>query len=97
MPPIEIGPGGTHAPRGVMPVDVSPVKNRQVASDTVRGQTPNKTPVVRSEALNPGIQPLNNERVALIRKAIEEDRYPVLPVKVSDEMIAAGYLLRSKK
>lgn len=40
--------------------------------------------------------PVDAERVAEIRKAIEDGRYPVLPMRVADAMIAAGLLLRIK-
>jgi len=40
--------------------------------------------------------PVDSERVAQIRKAIEEDRYPVVPARIADAMIAAGLLLRIK-
>jgi len=40
--------------------------------------------------------PVDADRVAEIRKAIEEDRYPVFPVRIADAMIAAGLLLRIK-
>jgi negative regulator of flagellin synthesis FlgM len=39
--------------------------------------------------------PIDHERVAEIRKAIEQGRYPVTPTKIADAMIAAGYLLRT--
>lgn len=97
MPPIEIGPGGPQAPRAVGPVDARPVTGRAVANDTARSHAADQSAVVRSQALDPGAQPIDRERVATIRKAIEEDRYPVLPMKVSDAIIAAGLLLRSGK
>ena len=40
--------------------------------------------------------PIDADRVAEIRKAIEEDRYPVVPARIADAMIAAGLLLRIK-
>jgi len=40
--------------------------------------------------------PVDANRVAEIRQAIEDGRYPVLPVRVADAMIAAGLLLRTK-
>jgi negative regulator of flagellin synthesis FlgM len=42
-------------------------------------------------------QPVNPERVALIRKAIEDGRYPIVPAKIADAMIAAGLFLRATK
>ncbi len=41
--------------------------------------------------------PVDIQRVAEIRKAIEDGRYPVLPVRVADAMIAAGLLLRTEQ
>jgi len=38
--------------------------------------------------------PIDHDRVAEIRKAVEEGRYPILPTKIADAMIAAGFLLR---
>ena len=53
--------------------------------------------VVRSRELDPGQPPVDAERVKQIRQAIEEGRYPIVPAKVADAMIAAGLLLRSGK
>ncbi|AKH44188.1 negative regulator of flagellin synthesis FlgM [Altererythrobacter atlanticus] len=40
--------------------------------------------------------PIDVDRVAEIRKAVEEGRYPLVPTRIGDAMIAAGYLLRTK-
>ena len=40
--------------------------------------------------------PVDIDRVSVIRKAVEEGRYPVLPTRIADAMIAAGFLLRNK-
>lgn len=48
-----------------------------------------------SEALDAGPAPVDVERVAVIRKAIESGAYPVIPTKIADAMIAAGLLLRA--
>ena len=53
--------------------------------------------VVRSRELDPGQPPVDSERVAEIRKAIEQGTYPIVPAKVADAMIAAGLLLRTGK
>ena len=97
MPPIEIGSGGPHAPHAIGPVDAKPIQGRAVANDTARSHASLQSAVVRSAALDPGAPPVDLERVAKIRKAIEDNRYPVLPMKVSDAIIAAGFLLRSGK
>jgi negative regulator of flagellin synthesis FlgM len=39
--------------------------------------------------------PVDQDRVAEIREAIEHGRYPVIPTKIADAMIAAGFLLRN--
>ena len=41
--------------------------------------------------------PVDADRVAMIRKAVEQGRYPVVPSRIADAMIAAGYLLRTPK
>lgn len=41
--------------------------------------------------------PVDADRVSMIRKAVEEGRYPVVPTRIADAMIAAGYLLRTKQ
>ena len=41
--------------------------------------------------------PVETARVELIRKAVAEGKYPVVPARIADAMIAAGYLLRTKK
>lgn len=109
MPPIELGPLGPQAaksfgtPKGALSavdakqVTGKPVQNGPVASDTARSRASERSAVVRSAALDPGPQPVDTDRVATIRKAIEQGHYPVLPAKVADAMIAAGLLLRSGK
>jgi negative regulator of flagellin synthesis FlgM len=51
--------------------------------------------VERSAAFDPGAAPVDAERVAVIRKAVEQGSYPVIPARIADAMIAAGMLLRS--
>jgi len=41
--------------------------------------------------------PVEIDRVQQIRKAIEDGSYPLLPTRIADGMIAAGYLLRAPK
>ncbi len=43
----------------------------------------------------PGSAPIDGERVIEIRKAVEEGRYPVIPTRIADAMIAAGFLPRT--
>ena len=102
MPPIELGPLGPKAARAVRAVDAKavgekPVQGRAVASDVARSHASENSAVVRSTALDAGLAPVDTDRVAMIRKAIEQGHYPILPAKVADAMIAAGLLLRSGK
>lgn len=39
--------------------------------------------------------PVDADRVAEIRKAVAEGRYPLQPTRIADAMIAAGFLLRT--
>jgi negative regulator of flagellin synthesis FlgM len=39
--------------------------------------------------------PVDADRVVEIRKAVEQGSYPLLPTRIADAMIAAGYLLRA--
>lgn len=41
-----------------------------------------------------GEAPVDAERVAEIRKAIDEGSYPLVPARIADAMIAASLLLR---
>lgn len=96
MPPIEIGTGGPSAPRAVGAVGDRAARG-PVASDTARANASDKSAVRRSAALDPGQPPVDADRVATIRKAIESGNYPIIPTRVADAMIAAGLLLRSGK
>lgn len=45
----------------------------------------------------PATPPVEAERIAEIRKAIDRGTYPIVPTRIADAMIAAGYLLRKGK
>lgn len=61
----------------------------------------------RAEAAAPAVEvdptltstqpPIEQGRIDEIRKAIEQGRYPVIPMRVADALIASGLLLRSGK
>lgn len=97
MPPIEFGPKGTHPARAVGAVDPGKVTARPLGSDRAAAVANEHSAVVRSRELDPGEPPVDTDRVAQIRKAIEQGTYPIVPAKVADAMIAAGLLLRSGK
>ncbi len=97
MPPIEIGPKGPHAARAVSAVEPKKVHQAPVGSERAAALANPHSAVVRSRELDPGQPPVDVERVKEIRKAIEDGRYPIVPAKVADAMIAAGLLLRTGK
>ena len=92
MPPIEIGPT-----RPVGAVQARTVGTETVQAGTARPQVAASAAlqVQTSDAVKAGNAPVDAERVATIRKAIEQGSYPVIPTKIADAMIAAGMLLRS--
>ncbi|WP_159874371.1 flagellar biosynthesis anti-sigma factor FlgM [Novosphingobium sp. 9U] len=48
-------------------------------------------------SLSTGSMPVDVERVAQIRQAVESGAYPLVPAKIADAMIAAGMLLSAPK
>jgi negative regulator of flagellin synthesis FlgM len=91
MPPIEIG--------SALPVGAVDTRNARAANGGTRAEKPTspQPAMVKSDALDPGQPPADVERVEMIRKAVEAGKYPILPAKVADAMIAAGLLLRTPK
>lgn len=62
------------------------------------GRPATARPAVAAETLGAAdAPPIDQDRVALIRKAIADGSYPVVPAKIADAMIAAGILLRHSK
>ena len=88
--PIEIGPM-----RAASAGDARVVRSASGTSEKPAGQVRASPTVVRSDALDPGQPPINAERVAVIRHAVETGNYPMIPARVADAMIAAGLLLRN--
>jgi negative regulator of flagellin synthesis FlgM len=84
--------------RGVGLIDARTVRSASGARDApaaAAGASTQATTFQPSEALDPGPAPVDGERVAVIRRAIEAGNYPVIPTKIADAMIAAGLLLRA--
>jgi len=104
MPPFEVGP-----PRAIGAITADVARKAGTTSNaTQAGATPNaqaaananaasatRPSVALSEARDPGKEPVDVERVAQIRKAVETGTYPLVPARIADAMIAAGILLRS--
>lgn len=60
------------------------------------GQAATPAPaMVASDVLEAGTPPVDAERVQIIRKAIEDGSYPVIPTRIADAVIAAGMLWRT--
>jgi negative regulator of flagellin synthesis FlgM len=92
MPPIEVGPL-----RAISAVESRLArKSGEGSGHSARAEKPEPA-VVQSDVLDPGEMPVDAERVEIIRKAVEEGSYPVVPARIADAMIAAGILLRSGK
>ena len=67
------------------------------AGRTLGTSAPKPAPLPVATVASAGAEaPVDGDRVAEIRKAVEQGRYPVLPTRIADAMIAAGFLLRSK-
>ena len=92
MPPIDLPP---IRPTGA----VDPRQTRPAAE---RAAPPAKAepaaPAVEVDTTLTGAEaPVDHGRINEIRKAIEQGRYPVIPMRVADALIASGLLLRSGK
>ena len=95
--PVRIGPVRIGNARAVGPVDPQVVRAAAGNSRQSNGIARHVGPVQRSEPLDVGPMPVDAERVGEIRRAIESGRYPLVPARVADAMIAAGLLLGSGK
>lgn len=96
MPPIEIGPTRPVGAVQVKTINTGAAQPAKVETPAQTRPAASASPQVQtSDALKAGAAPVDSERVATIRKAIEDGHYPVLPAKIADAMIAAGMLLRN--
>lgn len=92
MPPIEM-----RALRPVAEIE-SRIAQRRDSCDKIAAPALQAKPTITAhDALDPGASPVDAQRVAEIRKAVERGSFPVIPVRIADAMIAAGLLLRSPK
>lgn len=74
----------------------APVARTQAASANSAPAQQAETKAARPLAAG-DTAPVDTDRVSVIRKAVEQGRYPVVPARIADAMIAAGYLLRTKQ
>jgi len=92
MQPIEVGPA-----RALSAIETRLARQAANPNGNAAKVHKNEPAVVRNAALDAGAPPVDAERVAVIRKAVESGTYPVVPTKIADAIIAAGMLLRSGK
>lgn len=92
MPPIEVGPL-----RALNAIESRLARKSGDSSGYSAPVEKSETAVVRSDVLDPGEMPIDAERVEIIRKAVENGSYPLIPARIADAVIAAGLLLRSGK
>ncbi len=76
--------------RALAETDTRAIDPRRAAGASVPGGPANEG--IRLE-VNPAIDaatpPVDNDRVVLIREALRDGNYPLVPAKIADEMIAA--------
>lgn len=90
MPPIEVGPA-----RALGAIEARLAREtRGQGQGPVQAQAKLEAAVVRSDALDAGSVPVDTDRVNEIRKAVETGTYPIIPAKIADAVIAAGFFLR---
>ncbi len=53
--------------------------------------------LAQAASLDAGPQPIDSDRVEAIRSAIAKGRYPLVPARIADAVIAAGILLHTTK
>ncbi len=92
MPNFDIGPL-----RGASAVEQRITREHRETNSTPETARGNEIAAAASNVLDAGEPPINHDRVAEIRKAIEDGTYPLVPQKIADAMIAAGFLLRTDK
>ena len=101
MPSIEFGPKGPQAARPTHAVNTgetsAKLPQRPLDDERTAAVANAHSAVVRSREVEAGQPEVDVERVAQIRKAIEQGTYPIVPARVADAMIAAGLLLRTGK
>jgi len=92
MPPIEVGPL-----RALSAIESRLArKTGESSGQSARAETAEPA-VVQSDVLEAGDIPVDSERVDIIRRAVQQGTYPVIPARIADAVIAAGLLLRSGK
>ncbi len=95
---------GASRPFSAVPVNTIGTGAKPVQTETTPATVPATAPasatsaapqVETSDAVKAGAEPVDQERVQTVRHAIETGKYPIIPARIADAMIAAGMLLRS--
>lgn len=89
----------TQAPKGLAAGrrvnGAAPVAGPEAARTQAQAARPEGAAV--TSVVSAGVEPpIDHERVAEIRKAVEQGQYPLVPAKVADAMIASGLMLRMR-
>lgn len=99
MSPTEIHPAmpgraiGSISSRSLSPGEARALP-ATIAPAPAPAPRPEPEPLGRTSAASAGsLAPVDPERVAQIRHAIREGRYPLVPTQVADAMIASHYIL----
>ena len=92
MPNFDIGPL-----RGASAIEQRVTRENRGTTETPQSARDTGNTAAPSANLEAGEAPINYDRVAEIKKAIEDGTYPLVPQKIADAMIAAGFLLRTDK
>ena len=88
---------GATRPVGAVQVNATPVaSNGPATPDVASGPVATSAvpEVTTSVSVKAGSAPIDDDRVAQIRAAVQSGNYPMLPTKIGDAMIAAGIMLR---
>ena len=59
--------------------------SQKAAAETRESEAP-----VSTARITAGHHPVEHDRVAEIRKALQDGRYPIIPTEIADAIIAAG-------
>lgn len=80
----EIAGAVQRASAAVAPAQRVPA-SQKAAAETREAEAP-----VSTARVTAGEHPVDHDRVAEIRKALADDRYPLIPTEIADAIIAAG-------
>ena len=94
--PIGMKPGAIHdrRPATLEPVDRLTPSNAVSREAGSAAAEPAIAAVAREMAAAP---PVDLERVAQIKRALEEGRFPIVPAKIADRLIAASMIWTARR